>query len=152
MTFLNLSYRTDSALEEEIYSHLQVCDADFYPPLCEKVDIREYSSKIYNNSVTFEAWAGNKLVGLLAAYLNDLKSRLGYITNVSVVRDYVGRGIASELINRCIRYSQDNGFNEIKLEVHEKNAPAILLYAKKGFIKIENEGDMVLMRLVVKKV
>ncbi|MBP9932976.1 MAG: GNAT family N-acetyltransferase [Chitinophagaceae bacterium] len=145
MTNLGLNYKIGSASEDEIKSHLLKCSAYFYPPLHEKIDIQAYSKKINRHSVTFEAWDGNDLVGLVAAYLNDLESRSGFITNVSVVASYMGRGIASELLDICVQYSKEKGFNEIKLEVQERNTPAIFLYTKKNFIEVKNEAGTILM-------
>lgn len=57
----------------------------------------------------------------------------GYITNVAVLPEYRGQGIALALINEQLK----NKMDFITLEVRESNTPAIRLYEKAGF---ENMG------------
>lgn len=57
----------------------------------------------------------------------------GYVTNVAVLPDYRGQGIAQALIARQMK----NDMEFITLEVRESNTPAISLYTKMGF---ENMG------------
>ena len=143
----NITYKIKTATAEEIYFHLKECNANFIPPLDEKVDIQEYSKKLVDKSVTFEAWEDRILAGLIAAYLNDAEKKSGFITNVSTLKKYMGKGIASELMTRCIDYSKKHNFKEILLEVSEKNIEAIHLYTKNGFKDIENKNGMLVMKL-----
>lgn len=57
----------------------------------------------------------------------------GYVTNVAVLPEYRGQGIAAALIEAQL----ENDMDFISLEVRESNAPAISLYTKMGF---ENMG------------
>lgn len=57
----------------------------------------------------------------------------GYVTNVAVLPEYRGQGIAKALITEQMK----NEMDFITLEVRESNTPAISLYAKMGF---ENVG------------
>lgn len=57
----------------------------------------------------------------------------GYVTNVAVLPEYRGQGIALALINEQLKSKM--GF--ITLEVRESNVPAVRLYEKAGF---ENMG------------
>lgn len=53
----------------------------------------------------------------------------GYVTNVAVLPEHRGRGIAFALINEAMK----NEMEFISLEVRESNIPAIRLYEKAGF-------------------
>lgn len=53
----------------------------------------------------------------------------GYVTNVAVLPEYRGRGIAKALITEQMK----NDMEFITLEVRESNTPAIHLYKKSGF-------------------
>lgn len=53
----------------------------------------------------------------------------GYVTNVAVLPEYRGRGIAKALIAEQMK----NDMEFITLEVRESNTPAIHLYKKSGF-------------------
>lgn len=141
--------KTKAASVSEISAHLVECSPGFIPPLDQSVDIQDYASKIFEKSITFEAWSNNSLVGLLAAYLNDTRTMRGYITNVSVTKAHMGEGIASRLLRRCISYAKRHRFREIRLEVHRENDPAIQLYRKFGFTEVRDVDQTLLMRLVI---
>lgn len=57
----------------------------------------------------------------------------GYVTNIAVLPQHRGQGIALALINEQLK----NKMDFITLEVRESNIPAIRLYEKAGF---ENMG------------
>ncbi len=95
-----IEFREGTATKEDIHAHLEECDGGFHPKLSLKVDIGEYAAKIRARARTFEAWSGEKLVGLVAAYMNDRATRTGFITSVSVATSFVGRGIASALLDQ----------------------------------------------------
>lgn len=96
-------YRINTATPEDIYLHLEECQYNFVPPLNARVDIKEYSEKISAKAVTFEAWDDKILAGLLAAYFNDDEKISGFITNVSTLKRYQGKGIAAELVKKMHR-------------------------------------------------
>lgn len=148
---ININYKTKSALTEEIYSHLKECNENFIPPLEEKVNIMNYSKKIFENAITFEAWNEKILVGLIAAYLNDTENKSAFITNVSTIKSYMGKGIANELMRMCINYSKNHNFKVVNLEVSSKNADALNLYLKYGFVKNKEEDSITFMRLILNK-
>lgn len=147
---LNISkieYKIKKATEEEIYFHLTTCNDYFFPKLDERVNIEEYSRKIFNKAVTFEAWGDTILIGLVAAYFNDIKNHSGYITNVSVLKDYMGLGIATELMNICVGYGRQQKYTEINLEVYKHNSLAINFYKKLLFIEFDKNDNYISMKL-----
>lgn len=144
-----IEFREGTATQEDIQAHLVGCDGNFSPRLSLKVDIGEYSRKISAKAQTFEAWFGDTLVGLVAAYLNDRGARSGFITNVSVAKAFMGRGIAWALLDRCLDRSRQEGMEAIGLEVSMESREAIRLYEKLGFSELERKGETVLMRLTI---
>jgi len=148
---MNLTYQIKTASAEEILIHLKSCNKDFDPPLEKKVDLRDYAEKLAERSVSFEAWNGNELVGLVAAYLNDVENKIGYITSVSVLKKYYGKGIANELMKNCINYAMQQNFEEIQLEVSQNSQGAIQLYKKFNFYQVGQEDQMVKMKLDLEK-
>jgi GNAT superfamily N-acetyltransferase/2-polyprenyl-3-methyl-5-hydroxy-6-metoxy-1,4-benzoquinol methylase len=144
-----IDYFLNKTTELEIYNHLLACDAEFVEALLERTDIKEYSKKIYNRAERFEAWAGDALVGLVAAYCNDQIKRMAYITSVSVLSDWQGKGIAAHLISRCIEHAERQGMQCISLEVARGNNPAIGLYKKCGFILAEAGDSSTTMNLLL---
>lgn len=141
-----IKYKTKAAAECEIFLHLKECSVAFVPPLAERVNIDEYAKKIYKRSITFEAWSGKLLVGLIAAYFDEGGSRSVFITNVSVLGKFTGQGVATKLLDMCAEYAKNNGFPELRLEVHKDNTPAVRFYTKHGFENHEIRMDMLLMK------
>ena len=143
----DIKYVVAHANENEIISHLWNCNRSFCPTLSERVDINAYGRKIYQKAVTFEAWKNDELIGLVAAYFNDKAS--AFITSVSVTENNMQSGVASELLRRCIEYAKELHFREIRLEVYKDNEKAIRFYRKFNFISIEDQNNLLLMRLPV---
>lgn len=141
-----IAFRLNVALEAQIADHLLRCDASFVPPLSGRVEIGSYAHKIAAKATRFEAWE-RELVGLLAAYCNDTQRGVAYITSVSVLEAWQGRGIASRLLEQCIEHARAQGFQRIELEVDGSNAGALKLYAKRGFLVDRVNGAAVNMRL-----
>ncbi|MDD2284076.1 MAG: GNAT family N-acetyltransferase [Paludibacter sp.] len=134
MNCFDLKFRVKTASCEAITAHLTQCADCFAPPLYSYVNIKEYGKKIFDNAVTFEAWDGGKLVGLISAYYNDRETGFGYITNVSAFESYQALGIASNLLDQAIDYGRKNGFSKVSLEVESDNIKALRLYEKHDFV------------------
>ncbi|MEQ1636908.1 MAG: GNAT family N-acetyltransferase [Methylococcales bacterium] len=141
----------NNAFVEEIAKHLTQCDTDFIPPLSERVEIKHYAQKIVNYSVRFEAWQNNQCIGLIAVYCNDLVNGISYITSVSIIPNWHGKGIASQLLEKAIKYIQAHDFERIELEVHCHNANAINLYKKFGFVHSDSAESVIHMQLKIAK-
>ena len=129
----SIDYRLNNADACSIEKHLLACDNFFMPPLSSYVNILKYSKKLYENAENFEAWHGENLIGLVSVYLNDLKSMLAYISNVSVDVSYQSQGIAKILLSKAIVHGTEAGFHCIKLDVYRVNTRAINLYNRLGF-------------------
>lgn len=146
MSIAGITYKTKTASEQELLSHLSECSKNFNQPLNNRVDLKSYSQKIAQKAITFEAWNGNKLVGLIAAYFNDSNNSFGYITNVSVLLEFTGKGIASELLLHCMNHAMKENYCEIQLQVNKYNIRAISLYKKHNFIQMDEMGENVIMQ------
>lgn len=145
-----IDYRLNSATKADIVEHLVGCDNDFVPRLSQRVDIKDYAHKIINNAVRFEAWAGTKLLGLVAAYFNDQVTRIAYITSVSVLKEFTGNGIGTCLMSQCLGFAKKSGIERIRLEVACNNLSAIKLYEKSGFVIDRLNAPFVTMELHLK--
>jgi ribosomal-protein-alanine N-acetyltransferase len=124
----------------EVVEHLIECDSLFNPKLSSRVDISEYSKKIVNHAERYELYDGDKLIGLLAIYHNR-ESGESFITNVSVCKEYQGRGLSRELIKDCLIDASNDGIKRIRLEVNIHNHVAIKLYRSIGFIALNNHTE-----------
>ncbi len=142
---MGLIYKTKTASRKQVLSHLQECDANFSPPLSQRVDLADYANRLSEKSVSFEAWDGSILVGMLNAYLNNVDNRTGFITNVSVLKEYARRRVGSTLLQMCLEYASQRNFSCIRLAVSRENGPALGLYSGIGFKVIAEEGNKLLL-------
>ncbi len=142
-----LRFGTDLSTKEDIRAHLLHCDTRFDPRLSARVDIGEYAKKIRDQAVTFEAWDGRTLVGLVAAYV-DPSGGSCYITSVSVLAECAGKGIATRLVEACLAHAWAAGIEATSLEVSEQSAAALRIYEKLGFRASEKRAGMMVMRCV----
>lgn len=145
----SIIFKIKEASESDLLNHLIKCNDNFVPPLESRINISEYSEKIFTKAITFEAWNLKDLIGVIAVYFNK-ETNIAFITNVSVVNEYMGHGIAGKLIEMCINYAEFNKFKEIKLEVNKDNFPAINIYKKHKFTQIQNENDSIFMSYILK--
>lgn len=140
---MNTEFKINTASECDIFTHLYHCNNQFVPALSTRVSLEEYAKKIADNATLFEVWVNEKLIGLVAMYLNE--HNIGYITNVSVYKEYSGKGIAKKIFIILIDYSKLNGIIQIKLEVNSTNVAAINLYKSFGFQYITTKNDQIIM-------
>lgn len=143
----SINYSVNQATRQQISNHLKVCSSQFSPSLDSYVDIKVYAEKIAKFAITFEAWEESDLIGLVACYLNDKSSKIGYITNVSVFKRFQGKGIAKKLLKDAFSRASSLGFNEILLEVEKDNLLATGLYKRLGFSEIGMKNSKMLMRI-----
>ncbi len=88
-----------------------------------------------NKSFIFSAKINGKLVGSGNLGPKSNKARLIHRCDmgVSVLKEYWGLGIASEIMKVIIEKAKEIGFEQIELQVASENAPARHLYKKFGF-------------------
>lgn len=128
-------FKVGCSRAEQIQEHLLACDKDFPVPLSSRVSLAEYSQKLHDRAIRFEAWCGQQLVALVGAY--DARARREnelFVSNVSVLPEFRGRGLAKLLLRQCIAYAVAHEFSRIRLEVDAANAAALALYKRLGFI------------------
>jgi len=149
MNSQSIRYKRNLSSASEIVAHLQRCDDDFVPPLSTTVGIDAYAHKLAANAERFEAWVDDTLVGLVATYCNDHDRNSAFITNVSVLPQAQGRGVAVKLMQACIGHVREIGFNQLSLEVNDANEAAAALYRKLGFFAAGEREPIQIMRLLL---
>lgn len=141
-----VQHRTNTATAKQVEAHLLACNAAFIPPLESRVDIPVYAAKIAGRAQCFEAWSGDTLVGLVAAYM-ELGAARAFVTNVSVLPEWTGRGVASALLRRCVAHARHTLVGEVALEVDPGNAAAVGLYERIGFRPADGKGPPLAMTM-----
>lgn len=72
----------------------------------------------------------SKIIGYLN--LRVFKESL-FILNISVLKDYLGHGIANKLLDIAVNECVDRNIGVLELMVHANNSRAIAFYLKSGF-------------------
>lgn len=110
-----------------------------------RVDLYDFSVKLSLNAKHFYAYEGEEMVGFIAAYFNDPINRVAYISTVSVVLSYQGKGLGSKLLNEACLYAKEKDFRAIKLQVRKENNKALRWYEGFGFSILETLEDSYLL-------
>ncbi|MCC7328069.1 MAG: GNAT family N-acetyltransferase [Burkholderiales bacterium] len=140
-----LRYKAGASTERDIREHLGACDGHFVPPLRARVNIDEYARKLAERSLTIEAWHDEVLVGLVAAYVSATGDSC-FVSNVSVLPEFKGRGIASTLLANLDRHPACANVRSIQLEVSKGSVDGIRLYERFGFQVTGERGDQIVMQ------
>lgn len=130
---------------------LEACDEDFIPKLSSCVNLNNYASKLHLKAFNYEYWIGQKLIGLVSMYWDYNTNSSAFISNVCVLSNYSGKGIASKLLKNGILDAKNNRIREIKLEVSKENYAVIKLYKKHGFSFLREEEFNIIMELKIDK-
>ena len=127
----------------QVKKHLEMCKNSFTPSLDTYTNIAKYSQKIVDKASCFGHFQGGELVGLIATYDNSLNKN-AFITNVSVNESNQRKGIASILLNDCIKHFKNKNYNSIQLEVFKQNKKAITFYKNYNFKIINDQSPKIL--------
>lgn len=139
-----IDYTIKKATEQQLLLHLEKCDHNFIPALSTRVNLPEYANKLFEKACNFEAFDGSILIGVVAMYV-DFASRKGFVSNVSVLQNYSGKGVGSTLMRNAIAYSLENQLSQIQLEVNQNNKAALALYQSLGFKPIDHKENNLIM-------
>ena len=103
---------------------------------CNAATITDEDSMLY-----LQNYKGNEeLIGIIeeknidiGVYMLSKVDDIGWIDNIAIIKEYRGRGLGKELLNKCIEFLQIKKVNEIKLLVITSNYKAYRLYKSFGF-------------------
>ena len=132
---------------EKLHKYLKYTDKFFEPNLSSYVqDLRAYAKKIHNNALIIEAYKYNKLVGLLAIYLNSSKA---FITHFCVVPSERSKGLGRILFTLAVENAQKHSCKSIELECYTSNTKAQNFYLKQGMKIIKQNNDKLLLEYIL---
>lgn len=110
-------------------------------PLDIRVDVRSYSSKLYQKAELAVAVSSDRTpIGVAAFYANDVVAKRSYLSFFGVRPEQSGAGIATALLQTMFEVLEDRAFLEVACHVHRTNASAIRLYSRFGFV-VTSEDD-----------
>lgn len=126
-------FSNEYVAEQKIYNFIKKSDKDFPERLSDRVDLKEYSNKLFDSAVIITQINDDEIVGMFAGYANDESKKQAYVTFVSVDKEYRGHGIGQKLLSEFIIICKRKGFSKIMLHTSLENKNAISLYEKNGF-------------------
>ena len=104
---------------------------DFVPPLLPRIDIDSYYAKLKSLATTVVCMEEDNIIGLAATYCNNMDTKLAYTPLVGVDKNYRGRHIATELMEKTKVCAKQAGMK--KIGIHTNNPHARDLYIKCSF-------------------
>ena len=120
-----LTSKIDSLILQEFYNHYN-SETNSYIDILKEEKTNPYLKYCF--------YVGNnKILGYIT-YL-DIYDRFE-ISNIYVLREFRGNGIASKMLQFVIDEGLNKKINNITLEVNSKNTSAIDLYPKYGFKEV----------------
>lgn len=130
----NISIKREKFDENVLLDYLRLT------PLANKVEIENYTNKVFKYATIFVARQNENIIGINIVYFNDYENKRGYITYIYVNEDYRGQGLGWQLLNTAIEYGRKHSFTSIALEVRKDNNKAKCLYEKNGFNIYQDAG------------
>lgn len=113
------------------------------PTLQERnTDIQAYAEKIFCNGVFYYITNHkNKIMGILAAYMNDVENRNAYLTFLAIKDGYRGMGAGRKLLCVVEDDAKKSGMTSMRLEVRKNNVDAINFYKAYGYFYLNNASE-----------
>jgi RimJ/RimL family protein N-acetyltransferase len=101
---------------------------------------------------TFIAFSDGSPVGIAALYCDNENKEEGEIVQVWVSPDFRGSGMAQELLETILEWSQENGFHRVLARITPGNDRALRFYKKCGFDFADSTpcdalGNLVLVKM-----
>ena len=146
---MSIEYRHNTSSQFDILYHLQNVSSAFVHDLSNRVDVKEYSQKLFSLAEREEAWSGDNLIGLVAYYINH-DTQKAFITNVSVDIRFQKQGIATTLLENVKCAAVNERMNLISLEVAQDER-LIDFYRHNGFVEEKQmpNGNKILIKNLV---
>ncbi|MBU1666965.1 GNAT family N-acetyltransferase [bacterium] len=146
-----IDFYIKSLSQEKILNFLEKNNKSHYKKLSDVVNLDAYAEKISKHAMHFTLYDKEKLIGFSACYFNDDKSKVGYISGISLLEGYRGLGLASQLVTNIIEYGKQNSFKEININPDCNNSVLIDFFLKNGFVKYEKINDRCLLKYSIKE-
>ena len=124
---------------------IEKCDSVFPISITPRKNYEEIFSKIDKYAVFLSAYEGEDILGYAAVYVNDEKTKTGYISLLAVLEDRQGRHIGNLLMEGCVAAALEHGMNRIRIEVQKSNTRAIHFYEHWDFEYEKDSDDSIYM-------
>jgi ribosomal protein S18 acetylase RimI-like enzyme len=119
----------------ELIDYFEKVDDLFPTPLSAKESLRVLAEKLLVYGILCPEFDNEKMVGLVAGYIENTVNNLGYISVVSVLPVKQGEGIGSKLVKKFLSIAKKKGLRGVNLYCDSRNDRALKMYDRLGFEK-----------------
>lgn len=138
-----VNYQLNPELDcRQLYDFICQVAYDFPTPLSQKTDLHLFAEKLCLRADMVCATEGEELVGIIAGYLSNSISDIGYASILVVRREYRGLGIGKKLMQEFLAAAEKSeNLKAVDLYAQNENTAAINCYVALGFQKycLQNE-------------
>ncbi len=109
-----------------------------------------FAEKLHSLAANFEAWKGDKLVGIASAYLNRPETGIAYSPLFCSHPQFKGCG--ARLFMRMLHHCREAGFHYVRTDhVDSHNNEAIGFYTRLGGEMIQQDGRTLIGQVDLRK-
>lgn len=106
------------------------------------------------NNKLWLAMENDEIIGTTG--IIEISEKHALLKKIYVKESHRGKGIAQELLNLCLDYAKEKGYDYVFLETYGRLERAKAFYSKNGFLEYydgyeKKEGDEIRYRLSLKK-
>lgn len=141
----------DSKYDKDFYElNIEWLESYFYVEPHDKEVLENPKSYIIDNKgYIFFAKVNDEIAGTVAL-INE--NECYELSKMAVSPKYQGLKIGQKLMDKCIHFSKEQGWDRIMLYSNRILSPAINLYRKVGFVEVELESDAYYERADIKMI
>ena len=119
---------------DELFGAFQQAFSDYELQLNKVELLAMLKRRGFNPELSFAAFEGDKIVSFTCNGIGDFYGvPVAYDTGTGTLKDYRGKGLATQVFEYSIPYLKEVGIKEYLLEVLQHNTEAISVYRKLGF-------------------
>lgn len=119
---------------DAIYEAFAQAFNDYEIQLSKEEFFRMMSRRGFDPSLSFAAYENDKIVAFTLNGIGEFKGiKTAYDTGTGTIKEYRGKGLASEIFKYSIPYLKSSGIEQYLLEVLQHNEKAVSIYKKLGF-------------------
>lgn len=119
---------------DELFRAFEQAFADYELQLNKTELLTMLKRRGFNPELSFAAFEGNKIVSFTCNGIGDFNgTRMAYDTGTGTLKDYRGKGLATQIFEYSIPHLREAGIKEYLLEVLQHNTGAVSVYSKLGF-------------------
>ncbi len=126
---------------KEIEAFLYAVDKDFPVAISEKVDLKEYAKKLFDNATFCYEYQNGVIAAMVAGYTHNLTENLAFVSIMATRKEYRGQGLASKQLAKFLEESRKAGAKGVHVYAVESNLPAVATYKKLGFERYAPQGE-----------